>query len=489
MDYALVRFALLRVLALVYLAAFLIAAFQIVPLVGAHGLEPVEPFLDRARGDGGAFDAFVRLPTLFWLGASDRALLVVSWLGAGLSFAALAGVENALVQLALWVLYLSIAQIGQTFYSFGWEYQLLETGMLAVFLCPARTLRPLAGSPPYVVILLLRWLIVRVMLGAGLIKLRGDPCWRDLTCLVYHYETQPNPSPLSWLFHAMPPWAHRGGALGNFAVELVAPFFAFGPRRARLVAGALFVAFQLTLIASGNLSFLNWLTIVPALACFDDRALRALVPRRFVTKLASHHAEPSRPHVIAAITYAVVVILLSLEPTVNLVSPNQVMNRSYDRLHLVGTYGAFGSVGRERKEIILEGTSDAVVDERTVWLPYELPCKPGDPARRPCLVTPYHYRLAWQIWFAAMSSPGRQPWLVHFVAKLLEGDPGAKSLLAKDPFPDSPPRFVRATLWRYEMTRPGEPLWWRRTYVRPYLPPMSRDDPDLAAFLRTYGWW
>jgi hypothetical protein len=195
-TYHATRFAILRLLGLVYFVAFLSIARQIEPLLGARGLLPARDFLEHVarRGEG-----FVQVPSLFWLtGASDRWMTAVAWTGAALSLAVMLGVTNAGVQLALWALYISIVHVGQIFYGYGWEMQLLETGALAVFLCPLRSFRPFpATPPPLAVIWLFRWLIVRVMLGAGLIKLRGDACWRDLTCLVYHYETQPIPSPLS----------------------------------------------------------------------------------------------------------------------------------------------------------------------------------------------------------------------------------------------------------------------------------------------------
>jgi hypothetical protein len=157
------------------------------------------------------------------------------------------------------------------------------------------------------------------------------------------------------------------------------------------------------------------------------------------------------------------------------------MNTSFDRLHLVNTYGAFGSVGRHRDEIVLEGTSDERISDATEWREYEWKCKPGDPMRRPCLITPYHYRLDWLIWFAAMSTPDRHPWVVTLVVKLLENDPGALSLLAGNPFPEAPPRFVRAELYRYEFTDPGDPsgAWWRRQRLRSWLRPLSLDELRL----------
>ena len=230
-----------------------------------------------------------------------------------LSVAAVLGATNALVQLALWAIYLSFVHAGQIFYGYGWEIQLLETGLLrAFFLCPVRSVRPLPGSrAPAVLFWLLRWLVFRVMVGSALIKLRGDPCWRDLTCLDFHFETQPNPSPLAWSRSPSRPIAgpRLRGVLFNHFCELVVPWFAFGPRRVRRVAGFFLVAFQLTLIASGNLSFLNWLTIVPALACFDDDAWARLLPalRRVPLLRRSAELPRARAQAIAARVYAVVV--------------------------------------------------------------------------------------------------------------------------------------------------------------------------------------
>jgi Lipase maturation factor len=196
-SYELTRFAVLRLLALVYLAAFVSVYRQWGALLGSHGLLPAASFLEWGRGQLGT-SAYWRVPTLFWLGASDGAMRMACLAGVALSAAALAGVTNALVQLALWALYMSFVHVGQIFYGYGWEIQLLETGFLATFLCPARSVSPFPRTAtPVIVVWLLRWLVFRIMVGAALIKLRGDPCWRDLTCLDYHFETQPNPNPLA----------------------------------------------------------------------------------------------------------------------------------------------------------------------------------------------------------------------------------------------------------------------------------------------------
>lgn len=491
-GYWLSRFVLLRLLGLVYLMAFLTLVNQGPALIGEHGLLPLPDFLDRvvaALGSRGA--GFRALPSVFWLWDSDRALLTLGWTGVALSALVVAGYANALMLAALAALQISISDVGQTFYAFGWELQLVETGFLCIFLCPLLDGRAFPRRPPpRAVIWLLRWLAARIMLGAGLIKLRGDSCWRDLTCLDFHFETQPIPSPLSPAFHALPHGAHAAGVLFNHLVELVAPFFVFGPRRARLVAGGLMTALQVILIASGNLAFLNWLTLVPVLACFDDGVWRRLLPAALVRRAerARAAAAPSPVQGLATVGLTALVALLSVQPVLNLLSGRQMMNTSFTSLPLVNTYGAFGSVGREREQLVIEGTTDRTITPATRWIAYQPKCQPSDPARRPCWMSPYHYRLDWLLWFAAMRSPREDPWAVRLAWKLLEGDRATLGLFAGDPFGGSAPRYVRFELYRYEMTPLRDPGWWRRTRLGAWLPPLSRDDRDLRHYLERDGW-
>ena len=232
----------------------------------------------------------------------------------------------------------------------------------------------------------------------------------------------------------------------------------------------------------------------PPQLCGDRSSFRqrSVLPRRLVARAAraAAEAEPSRAQRVAVAGLVAVVAVLSVAPVRNLLSPRQAMNTSFNRLDLVNTYGAFGSVGRERREVVFEGTRDEVPGDDTRWEPYEFKCKPGDPARRPCVIAPYQYRIDWQIWFAAMSTADRYPWTLHLLWKLLHNDPGALSLLATNPFPDAPPRWIRARLFRYEFAPPDDPTgaWWKRTALGPWIPPLSADDPRLRRFLVMYGW-
>lgn len=474
----LTRFIFLRCLAFIYFIGFLIAVRQFKALAGNQGLLPVRLFVKRID--------FWDSPSLFYFFHQDTVLQTMAWVGLCLAVLAFLGVTDIVASwisvamwFLLWLIYLSFVNVGQTFYGFGWETLLLETGFLAIFLGPAYV------TAPVLVLWLMRWILFRVMFGAGLIKLRGDPCWRDLTCMQYHYETQPLPGPLSWYFHYMPAPLHHGAVLFNHFVELIVPFGFFGPRWVAASAGIITILFQTILIFSGNLSWLNVITIVLCIACFDDGVFHAVFGSSVGSFLPV--AEPSWPQ---PIYYALVAVIgiLSIQPTINLFSSAQLMNSSFEPLHLVNTYGAFGSITRERNELIIEGTDDLQITDKTEWHEYGFKGKPGDVNRRPPQVTPYHYKLDWQMWFAAMSEYYRHPWLLNLISKMLQGQEDVLALLKDNPFPKKPPQFIRVRLYRYHFTKPDEPGWWRRELIGEYLPPLSLKDPRFRQLLDEQGW-
>ena len=472
-QYWLSRFVFERALATVYVVAFLVTFNQFRPLLGERGLLPVTRYVRRVR--------FRDAPSLFHLGYSDRGLVVVAASGMLLGASVVAGLPQSgplwlppLVWLALWALYVSIVNVGQTFYGFGWESLLCEVGALAVFLGNART------ASPVLVVFLVRWLLFRVEFGAGLIKLRGDPCWRDLTCLAYHHETQPMPNPLSWWFHQLPSGLHRVEVLANHVAQLVVPFLLFAPQPVAGIAALLIIATQAWLVLSGNFSWLNFITITLALLALSSSWLGQVLPFHHPALVA---APPWYEGLVIALTALVAV--LSYWPVRNLLSRRQLMNFSFNRLHFVGSYGAFGHITKQRYEVVLEGTSEAVLSRDTAWYEYEFKGKPGDPMRLPPQVAPYHLRLDWLMWFAAMGSASRQPWMLPLVARLLENDRATLRLLRGNPFPGQPPTFVRARLFLYRFTTPAERrqtgAWWSRSLLGEYLPPMARRESGELA--------
>ncbi len=478
----LTRFVFQRSLGLIYLIAFLVALNQFRPLLGERGLLPVPDFVRQVP--------FSASPSLFYFFPKDTAFITAAWMGILLSTLALTGLSeqfglwfSMLVWGLLWLLYLSFVNVGQTFYGFGWESILLEAGFYTIFLGSNDV------APPKVVIWMLRWELFRIMFGAGLIKLRGDPCWRDLSCLDYHYETQPMPNPLSWYFHWAPEWTHRAGVAFNHFAELVVPFGYFAPAPVAAAAGILTILFQGLILASGNLSFLNFLTLVLAIPLLNDDLLSALIPGSAAAVALSPAGDVFQ---MVTLGLAFLVAVLSLRPIGNMLSPRQIMNATYNPFHLVGTYGAFGSITRTRYEVVIEGTEEPALTPATVWREYEFKGKPGDPARRPTQIAPYHLRIDWLMWFAAMDTYEQHPWFVHLVEKLLQGDTDTLSLLRANPFPEKPPRWTRAELFEYHFTTPDEKRktgqWWNRRWVGEYFPPVSLEMPAFRRFLEQVGW-
>ncbi|XP_071089721.1 lipase maturation factor 1-like [Haliotis cracherodii] len=494
----LTRIIILRSFGFVYSIAFLVALDQNKQLIGINGLLPANQYLNDIvkKTDGINWEACNTCPSIIWLFSYDthldQILDYLAYTGLALSlFLVIRGAANWFIMLALWVIYHSIVNVGQKWYSFGWENQMLETAFLTVFLCPVWSLSSVPRHTPTSLIVIwgLRWLLCRRMIGAGLIKIRGDNCWRDLTCMNYHYETQPVPNPLSYYLHQSPELIHKMETLGNHFIELVAPFFLILGRRMTIIGGGIQIFFQIVLITSGNLSFLNWLTIVPSLACFDDRSLSwmfsggsrsvkcqvAQIQHQTKTGLVTKGSSLRRMFNIAL---GCLILSLSVPVVQNLFfSKHQAMNKYYDSLRLVNTYGAFGSITRERTEIILEGTSSSDPNDPSAkWLEYEFKCKPGNIRRRPCIISPYHYRMDWLMWVAALQGHKKHPWLKRLVLKLLGNDENVMSLIAYNPFEgQQPPRFIRAEIYRYTYTKVGSReaesgAWWVRKHVGTYLP-------------------
>jgi len=464
-DYGLAQFLFQRGLAAIYFVAFLVALNQFRPLLGENGLLPVPQFLRSVT--------FGQAPSIFYFYYSDKLFQFIAWSGIVLSLTALLGLDgkfpwwgSAALWAILWVFYLSIVNVGQTFYAFGWESLLLETGFLAIFVAVSKNAMPL------ILILLIRWLLFRLEFGAGLIKLRGDPCWRDFTCLMYHHETQPMPGPLSWFFHNLPPWMHRLETMGNHFFQLLVPWGLFFPQPLPSISAGFIIFSQLWLIFSGNFAWLNWLAIVLAFSGFSNSVLAKFWPREIPISFSL-----SSPQQVMIVMVAILVMVLSLWPVRNMLSGHQLMNASFNSLHLVNTYGAFGSVTKKRYEIIIEGTEEGILTPETKWREYEFKGKPGDPRRLPRQFAPYHLRLDWLMWFASFSPAEQQHWFLPFIEKLLRNDKAILKLLRKNPFPNSPPHFIRARYYLYQFSTPEERKetgqWWKRELIGEYLPPVS----------------
>ncbi|ACQ78712.1 protein of unknown function DUF1222 [Beutenbergia cavernae DSM 12333] len=474
-DYTIAREILQRGVAAVFVLAFVAVLRQFPALLGSGGLLPVPRYLARLE----RVTRRSRVLTLFWWRYSDALLRTVGWVGLLLALSLVVGLPQAgpwwvplVAFLLLYVLYLSIVEVGQTFYAFGWETLLLEAGFIVAFLGSDDV------APPVLVLLAARWLVFRVEFGAGLIKMRGDPAWRDLTALYYHHETQPMPGPLSWHAHHAPRWWHRVEVAGNHVTQLGIVWLLFAPQPVASIAAGVIVLTQAWLVVTGNFAWLNALTMVLAASAISDSSWRWLLP--FLPEPAddgvASGANIGFGVVVAA--FFVLTVVLSYWPVRNLLSQRQLMNASFNRFRLGNTYGAFGSITRRRREVVVAGTLAAEPTEDD-WREYGFRGKPGEVRRRPPQVAPYHLRLDWLMWFLALG--GRdEAWFVAFLRRLLEADPATLRLLRHDPFDGVAPRFVRARVYRYRYTTRAERRvsgdTWVRVSAGVLVPPVALGD-------------
>ena len=451
-DYESAREVLQRGTAAIFLVAFLSSLGQFRVLVGEHGLIPRATRPLRIRRQRAVSRRGAR-PTLFRHWYSDRLLVAVCVTGVVLAASVLVGLPQAgppwvplIVFLALWLLYMSIVNAGGTFYGFGWEMLLLEAGFTVGFLGSHQV------APPTPVLVLVAWLVFRLEFGAGMIKMRGGSEWRDLTALYYHHETQPMPNPLSRQAHLLPKWMHRGEVLGNHVAQLVVPFFLFAPAPVADVAATIVILTQLWLIITGNFAWLNWLTVVLAFSRVSDPIAHAVVPA-IPERWTDATTSPVWWIVVVGAASALLV-LLSWWPLRNLFSRRQLMNASFNRWQLANAYGAFGTVTRERIEVVIEATLDEDPREAT-WHEYAFKGKPGDVRRIPRQWAPYHLRLDWLMWFLPLGSV-HEDWLYALLGKLLEADAATLRMLRRAPFGSMRPRFIRVRTYRYRFSTRAE---------------------------------
>ena len=470
------RWLFLRGLGCIYLIAFLSLWVQIHGLIGSNGILPAEQYLAAVRQQIGT-EGYYLLPTLFWLNPSDACLHFLCAGGVLLSLILISGFLPTATLIGLWMFYLSLVTVGQAFLSFQWDVLLLETGFLAIFFAPLRIRDAFThvSETSGAFLWLLRWLLFRLMFASGFVKLASDDVWRNLTALNFHYETQPLPTWIGWYAHQLPEWLHKISVIGMFAVELVIPFLIFAPRRLRTAGCIGLIALQVLILLTGNYCFFNLLTIALCLLLIDDVTWKGLLSKRFVPRFQS--AENS-PHPYKRICIAAVALLLFVVSGIrfggqlfrDVPFPDVAWMRPF---RSVNTYGLFADMTESRPEIIVEGSDDGIT-----WETYRFRWKPGELTSAPKWVAPHQPRLDWQMWFAALQGSYRNtPWFPYFIGALLQGKPEVLQLLAENPFPDTPPRYVRATLYDYHFTdiatKRAEGTWWYRERKGLYCPAVS----------------
>lgn len=464
--FAKTEWVFLRLLALVYLIAFGSLAVQVKGLIGSRGILPLGGYLAAVTKALGA-RGYWALPTVFWLAHGDGFLVAACLVGVAISIALLTGIlggawERALL-VCLYALYLSFSTAGQDFLSFQWDSLLLEAGFLAIFVGTSK-----------IVALLFRWLLFRLMFLSGVVKLTShDPVWRDFTALAYHYMTQPLPNRVAWYMYQLPLGVQRFSTAAILFVELFIPFLFFAPRMWRRVGAFAALSLQCMIFLTGNYTFFNLLTIALCVLVLDDRNFEWL-------RAPFRRARTARGIVWAA---AIVILVLTVSELhemffENSVAAENTLVQMAAPYQIANTYGLFATMTTSRPEIIVEGSNDGVT-----WLDYKFPFKPGDLNQAPRQVAPYQPRLDWQMWFAALSDYRATPWFTNFMVRILQGSPDVLALLAANPFPGAPPKYVRAELFDYTFTnfaqRRATGDWWAREARGLYFPQISLDDVDV----------
>ena len=449
-----------RLLGVVYLLAFVSLLVQVRGLYGSRGILPIRDYAAALRRNLGATGCR-HFPSLFWFSTSDAFIIGSAGMGVFMSLLLAGGVATIPALILLWLIYLSFTSMGQEFLSFQWDALLLETGFMTIFL-------PLASPAPPLVCLAYQFFIFRFMLSAGVVKLSsGDPNWRNLRALSFHYETQPLPNLVAWYAHQLPEWVQKLSVMGTFFFELLVPFCCLGPAPLKLAGFCLLVLFQALLMLSGSYGFFNLLTIVLCVPLLDDRYMGLFVRAVNLPAMTPGMGESS-PFMVALVSSIFIMfLLLNVLQLIRLFYRFPLISRLLAFLrpwYVSSPYGLFAVMTVDRFEFVIEGSNDL-----NNWQPYEFRWKPGDPAVPPKQAAPHQPRLDWHMWFAALNPAYVDPWLKNLLLRLLEGSPPVIGLFRTVPFRDVPPAYIRLVVYRYHFTdlaaRRGGGGWWRRSEI------------------------
>jgi predicted DCC family thiol-disulfide oxidoreductase YuxK len=508
-EYTRVRWIFLRLLGLIYLAAFVSLGTQVTGLIGSNGILPAEKYMTAAQAqldrEHIGFERYQILPTLCWFSASDKFLEGLCIAGAAISVLLIVNVAPAACLFLTWLIYLSLMCVGEDFLSFQWDALLLETGLLAIFFAPLHIFpsRKKSSPPSRAILWLLRWLLFRLMFESGVVKLiNHDANWRNLGALRFHYETQPLPTWIGWYAHQLPGWFQTASVFLMFVIELAVPFLIFAPRRLRFIGCGILILLQVAIFLTGNYCFFNLLTMALCIALLDDAFISRFLPKRWrAGKISASETSPPDGKALQEIVVPAgpslppanarrwpgwatgiclaVVLVITVPQVVGMLTqtqiwfpPGAVAEGLLSPFRSINTYGLFAVMTTERREIVIEGSSDG-----QTWLPYEFKYKPGDPARRPRFVAPLQPRLDWQMWFAALGNYDDNRWFSNCCLRLLQGSRDVTGLFKHNPFPVTPPRYIRALVYDYHFTTPQERRatgnWWTRKLIGEYMPEIS----------------
>jgi hypothetical protein len=519
------RWIFLRALAAIYFSAFYSLLFQIKGLIGPDGILPAHDYLAAVARQYPSTKLWFA-PTMFWLSSSSHALMVVTWIGLAASIVAFANLWPRLSFFICFVCFLSFVSAASEFSNYQSDGMLLEAGFIALFFAPRGLLPGLGASAPpsRASLFLLQWEWFRIYFESGMVKLvSGDRQWRTLTAMDQYYQNGPLPTWIGWYVEHLPHWFHAASAAGTLLLELALVWMLFLPRRVRIVCFFIVTPWQIGVILTANYTFLNYLVLSLGLLLLDDTFVLRLVPSRYRDVIsiedananANHeqkHGElpgdedeligerPTRrvaPRTLRAhfsaiglaisavmltwIFYNTTVEMLGI-PFRNLPLPTLPI-AALEPFRIANQYGLFAVMTNGRYEIEFQGSNNG-----QSWTPYPFRNKPQALNEAPRIYAPYQPRFDWNLWFASLGD-WRQDEIVPLTEeRLLENDKAVLALFNRNPFPQSPPRFVRAVLWQYWFTTREEKRaagnWWRRQYLGLYAPLLTKTPEGRTAVVQ-----
>jgi hypothetical protein len=513
------RWLFLRAMGLIYFSAFYALLFQVKGLIGTQGILPAGEYLDDARSLGAA--RFWYAPTLLWLSSSNHMLMALMWVGLIAAVILIVNIWPRAMLLVCFVCYLSFVCAAQDFSGYQSDGMLLEAGFLSLFLAPGGLLPGWGAKrpPARAAVLLLLWEWFRIYFESGVVKLEsGDPTWRNLTAMYEYYQNGPLPTWIGWYVQHLPYWFHKATAGATLGMELALVWMAFLPRRWRIACFFIVTAWQIGVIATANYTFLNYLVLVLAFLLLDDAFLRRFVPARWRQEQIAEspeeqrerggmvgdqpvadagepeaagepeheteQREPARWLVAAGIAvraialtwvfYATAVELVQMFWHEVPVPASPVA--ALEPFRIANQYGLFAVMTPHRYEIEFQGSNDG-----QNWVAYPFRYKPQDVRERPGIYAPYQPRFDWNLWFASLGSWLQNPLVPRTEELLLQGDQDVLGLFAGNPFPNAPPKYVRAVIWQYWFSTPEQKreqgVWWTRQYLGTYAPTITlRED-------------
>ncbi|MGB8802720.1 MAG: lipase maturation factor family protein [Candidatus Acidiferrales bacterium] len=496
------RWIFLRALGLIYFSAFYSLLFQIKGLIGPNGILPAADYL-QAVSAALHLQSYWTVPTLLWFGAGNGALMMLCWVGL---------VASLLVTLNLWpragllicfLCFVSFVSAARDFSGYQSDGMLLEAGFIALFFAPPG-LRPRLGElnpPSRASLFLLQWEWFRIYFESGVAKIgSGDQAWRNFTAMDDYYQNGPLPTWIGWYVQHLPHWFHAAATGYTLVVELLIVWMLFLPRRFRIACFLIVTPFEISIIATANYTFLNYLVLLLGVLLLDDRFLEWVLPLRFrelvrgKSAMAAAGAAAGAPKPISAraewrerltplrrlfagaclglVFYSTTALLLWMfMPGLPLpAAPVQAL----EPFRIANSYGLFAVMTHERYEIEFQGSLDG-----KTWIAYPFRYKPQAIDKAPGIYAPYQPRFEWNLWFASLGSWQQSRFVVWTEERLLKNEPDVLALFASNPFAGAPPREVRTVIYQYWFTdmktKRETGNWWRREELRQYAPALERE--------------